>query len=296
MVPGLLLGAFLSMAVVRSGLWTETHPERRFLSTAKSARGPSARTHHREQLLALGFSDRAIARAVAAGRLHRVHRGVYLVGHAVMLPLAHEQAALLAIGDGATLSHHSAASVWGFAKPDDTVHVTSANRRPRNRRGITAHHAPLPSSDVRIRHGLRVTTPQRTLRDLASFLEPAAFQRATDEAEVLGLIPITPSKPGLTRSEAERRLLALLRRAGLPPTRTNTHLHGHEVDVLYEPQRLVIEIDGFAYHRTAAQVHRDHVRDAMLLAHGYRVLRVDWRQIVETPEALVASVARALAL
>jgi very-short-patch-repair endonuclease len=249
----------------------------------------------REQLLALGFSDRAIARAVAAGRLHRVHRGVYLVGYAVMLPLAHEEAALLAVGAGATLSHHSAAGVWGFATPDDAVHVTAAGRRPRHRRGIRTHHAPLPPSETRTRHGLRLTSPSRTLDDLASFLAPAAHRRATDEAEGLGLIPVTTDKSGMTRSEAERRLIDLLHRAGLPPTATNTKLHGHEVDVLYEPQRLVLEMDGFAYHRTRTQAHRDHVRDATLLAHGYRVLRIGWHQITDAPEALVADIARALA-
>jgi very-short-patch-repair endonuclease len=249
----------------------------------------------RVQLLSLGVSDRAIARRVAVGGLHRIHRGVFLVGHTAMAPLAHELAALLAIGDGATLSHHSAASAWRVAKPDDIVHVTTAERRPRNRPGIRSHHAPLPPNDVRTHHGLRLTSPQRTLKDLAAFLSPAALQRATNEAEVLGLISITTDKPGLTRSEAERKLLNLLHRAGLPPTATNTKVHAHEVDVLYEPQRLIVEMDGFAYHRTPTQTHRDHARDATLLANGYRVLRIDWHQLTQTPEALIADLARTLA-
>jgi very-short-patch-repair endonuclease len=249
----------------------------------------------REPLVALGFSDRTVARAVAAARLHRVHRGVYLVGHAVMLPFATEHAALLAIGDGATLGAHSAGHVNGIAEPDDTVHVIAAHRRPRNRPGITTHHAPLPPQDVRSCRGLRLTSPERTLRDLATFLAPAALERATNEARVRGLIPRGTTRPPMTRSEAERRLLTLLRKGGLSPTHTNVTLHGHEVDILYAEQRLVVEVDGLAFQDTVQAAERDRRRDTALLAAGYRVLRVTWRQIAEEPERLLVQIARALA-
>jgi very-short-patch-repair endonuclease len=101
--------------------------------------------------------------------------------------------------------------------------------------------------------------------------------------------------PAFTRSEAERRLLALLRTAGLPPTDVNARIGRYEVDLLWRPQQLVVECDGYAYHGTRAAFERDRQRDAELQAQGYRVIRVTWRQLVDHPEALIAHVAQALA-
>jgi very-short-patch-repair endonuclease len=246
------------------------------------------------QLLAVGLSRRMIARRVASGRLHRVFHGVYLVGHPVPAPFTMEQAALLLAGPTAALSHHTSGWLDGFLPQPDTTHITVPDRQIRRRPNLHPHRAPLEPHEIHIRDGLRRTTPQRTLRDLASFLDPAALERATHEAQVRGLIPTTIGQPGITRSEAERRLQTLLRRAGLPPTHTNTRVLGFEVDVLYAPQRLIIEVDGLAFHATRFAAERDRRRDAALLAAGYRVLRVTWRQIVETPEALVVQIARAL--
>ena len=101
--------------------------------------------------------------------------------------------------------------------------------------------------------------------------------------------------PALTRSQAEERLLALLRAAELPPTAVNGRLGGHEVELLWAAQRLVVEVDGFAYHGGRAAFERHRLRDAELQAAGYRVVRVTWRQLVERPEALIARLAQALA-
>jgi very-short-patch-repair endonuclease len=99
----------------------------------------------------------------------------------------------------------------------------------------------------------------------------------------------------MTRSEAERRLLALIRRAGLPLPETNVRVLGHEVDVLWRRQRLVVEIDGFGVHGTRAAFERDRARDARMMAAGYRVLRVTWRQLEDEPEKVVALLAGVLA-
>lgn len=247
-----------------------------------------------EQLRGCGLGDAAIARRVGAGRLHRLFRGVYLVGHPVPPPLAWETAALLAGGPSAVLSHHSAAALWRFGTRDEVVHLTVPGRKRRPQRHLRPHAHRLAPSDVRSHHGLRLTSPQRTLTDLASFLEPAVHERWTNEAEVLQLVP---RRPGAlpTRREAERRLKELLLRAGLPPTHTNVTVAGWEVDVLYAPERLVVEFDSFQFHGTKAALERDRRKDAELLAAGYRVLRVTWRQVSERPERLVAQLARALA-
>ena len=103
------------------------------------------------------------------------------------------------------------------------------------------------------------------------------------------------SRAALTRSEAEARLLTLLRAAGLPPTAVNARIGRYEVDFLWRPKRLVVEVDGYAYHSTRAAFERDRARDAELQAAGHRVIRVTWRQLIATPEAVVARIAAALA-
>jgi very-short-patch-repair endonuclease len=100
----------------------------------------------------------------------------------------------------------------------------------------------------------------------------------------------------LTRSEAERRFVALVRAAALPPPDHNAHVDGVEVDLLWREQRLVVEVDGFAYHSGRATFERDRMRDARLVALGIRVMRVTWRQIVYEPSAVVAALAQALAV
>lgn len=116
-----------------------------------------------------------------------------------------------------------------------------------------------------------------------------------NEAQVLHLMPREPSDPGITRSEAERRLLALVRRADLPPTRTNVRIRGHEIDVLYEPQRLIVEVDGYASHGTRHAFEKDRRRDAELIAAGYRTMRITWRQLTQEPEAVAARLGAAIA-
>jgi len=101
--------------------------------------------------------------------------------------------------------------------------------------------------------------------------------------------------PVLTRSEAEARLLTLLRAADLPPTAVNARVGRHEVDFLWNEQRLVVEVDGYAYHGHRAAFERDRLRDAELQAAGYRVVRVTWRQVEDGSEAVIARVAQALA-
>ncbi len=100
--------------------------------------------------------------------------------------------------------------------------------------------------------------------------------------------------PSLTRSEAERRVLDLVRAARLPVPGTNSRVRGHEVDFHWRSERLILEVDGYAYHRSRAAFERDRRRDAELGAAGLRVLRVTWRQVVGEPEALVARLAQAL--
>ncbi|HEX2160857.1 MAG TPA: type IV toxin-antitoxin system AbiEi family antitoxin domain-containing protein [Thermoleophilaceae bacterium] len=274
----------------------------------------------RAQLEAVGLGRGSIARRVANGRLHRLHRGVYAVGHQALPPHARETAALLACGATAVLSHRSAAAAWGLLpKSPGAVDVTVPSRDCRPRAGIRAHTtSDLPSDDVSRLDRLPLTTVARTLVELAGEVETRELERALDEAAARRLATHTEIRsvlrrakgrsgtralrdllddldgPRLTRSEAERRLLALLRVARLPLPQTNVRVGCHEVDALWQSQRLVVEVDGYAFHSSRAAFERDRLRDSDLQARGLRVVRITWRQLSDEPEATVARIARVL--
>lgn len=241
-------------------------------------------------LLQAGFSEGTVARLVARGWLRRLHRGVYLVG-ALETPLTRPAAALLATGPNAALSHRTAATLWNLlpAQPTEPIHITLLNANRRSRRGLTIHHA--ERLETTRRHGLRVTSAPQTLAQLTG----DERERAYNEAQILRLIPRDEAGPDMTRSEAERRLLDLIRRAGLPLPRTNVKVRGHEVDLYWPEQRLVVEFDGWAYHSTRAAFERDRRRDADLQLAGERVIRVTHRQLTRGPEQVVARFATGLA-
>jgi very-short-patch-repair endonuclease len=253
-------------------------------------------------LAAAGLVRRAVARRVAQGRLRRLHRGVFLVGP-LRGPLTSEMAALLAVGHDATLSHRSAAARWEILPPtDDPVDVSVSQGHPRNRPGIRIHRTRCIEHSLKA--GLRVTTPVRTLVDLAASIGARDLERAVEEAQIRRLVTrgelerlrrIGPGhEPSLTRSEAERRLRALIRAARLPPPQTNVRLGSYEVDFVWPDERVVVEVDGFAFHSTRAAFERDRARDRALQAAGYVVLRFTWRQLVHEPEVVVAELAAAL--
>jgi very-short-patch-repair endonuclease len=269
----------------------------------------------RRQLLAVGLGSRAIEERLARGLLHRVHRGVYAVGHRVPLPLGREMAAMLACGERAAVSHRSAAVLWELLAPQrGPIHVTVPTQR-RSRAAIRAHHSPLPSTDVTRRHGIRITTPARTLADLAASADERELERAVAEALRRRLVSeralraearrgrpgasalraVLDAGPAFTRSEAERRMLALIRAAGLPRPEANARVGRYEVDLLWPAERLIVEVDGYAFHGGRRSFELDRARDRALTTAGYRVLRFTWRAIEGEKEAVVASVAAALA-
>jgi very-short-patch-repair endonuclease len=252
------------------------------------------------QLAGAGCGPRAVRRLLADGTLRRKHQGVYLLGP-VEPPLARYAAAMLAVRDG-VLSHQAAAALHELLEHPHDIDVTTTAPGPRSRQGIRVHTTTaLPQSAVRLLHHLRVTSPQRTLSDLARTRHPG-LERAAAEAQARRLVsarrlePILGAhEPGFTRSEAERRLLALIRAANLPAPRTNARLGPYEVDFLWLDHRLVVEVDGFAFHSSRTAFERDRARDADLTARGFRVIRVTWRQLQREPHAVVATLAAALA-
>jgi very-short-patch-repair endonuclease len=277
----------------------------------------------RSQLLGAGVPEHAVDYRLNRSRLRAIHRGVYASGP-IAGPYQREAAAVLSYGKSAVLSHRTAAGLWRLTPPQPLncpVDVTRAGGRRRPRRGVRLHHVErLLADEKEQKEGLPLTTPARTLLDLASCSGPHELERAFAAGERHGVVTRdaveallgrhpgrrgvralralieAPDGPALTRSEAEARFRALLRRAAVPRPEANVLVEGLEVDFVWRAQSLVVEIDGFAHHAGRQAFERDRQRDGVLVAAGFRVLRVTWPQLANEPEALLVRLARALAI
>jgi very-short-patch-repair endonuclease len=282
-------------------------------SDGKSARAwDLARKQHwvlaRRQLLELGFTEAAIEHRLASGRLRKVMRGVYGVGRPGMSPQARWMAALLACGEKAVLSHRSAAALWGMAREPTRVIDVSVRRRCEHRlEGIRARSRPsLPAEDVTEFQGIPITTPARTLVDLASEPGRRDLERCVNEADKHDLIDPETLRAVLERFQGEpgvRVLRALLdrqsfalsdsnleiffrriaRAVGLPPPRSKEWVNNFEVDFFWPDFELVVETDGLRYHRTPGEQARDRLRDQTHTAAGMTHLRFTHYQIRYEP-------------
>lgn len=273
----------------------------------------------REQIRQLGLGDAAITQRVAAGRLHRVHQGVFAVGHPVLGLRGHWMAAVLACGPGAALSHASAATLWGLQRGDGALVDVTARRTGRKRPGIRIHRPRRPPEATE-RYGIAVTTPARTILDMAAHLTPSRLEGLLNHAEIRELTDypaldaVASAHPGHRGSARLRRTLAtyyagsdvdrsdlellfndLCRAHDLPRPRLNQHIAGKEVDVLFAAQRLIVEIDSWRYHKTRRAFEDDRARDVLTTAAGYRTLRFTDRQITRRPEAVANAIATVLA-
>jgi very-short-patch-repair endonuclease len=277
----------------------------------------------RDQLVDLGLGRGAIEHGLERGRLTSIHRGVYAVAHLALALPAKQLAAVLACGRAAFLSHHSAAAVWGFEpSAEGETEVTMVGRdAARRREGIRVHRVvAIDPRDVRRRQNVPITSPARTLLDIAPDLSDRELERAFDDGLVrriftrqaaIALLARSPRRPGgarlaelarvrdrastVTRSDAEECFLALVRRARLSEPEVNVRVGRYIADFLWRDQRLIVEVDGYAFHSSRRSFERDHERDLVLKSAGFDVLRFTRRQIVEEPELVIARLAQALA-
>jgi Protein of unknown function (DUF559) len=267
----------------------------------------------REQLRGLGVSNDAIDYGVRLGRLHCVFRGVYALGHEALTPKGRLTAAVLACGPEAAISHRSAAIWWGFWRGPQPqgVEVTVPGRSRKGQRGLDLHLVRgLDPRDRTMRHGVPITKPARTFLDLAETVPLWRLRLAIDEGDRRGLfdpdavhrlLRRSPGRKGLKplglllgnlrdepliRSELELLFAELCDAHDLPRPQTNVEVMGHEVDALWPAQRVIVELDSRAFHLNGAAFERDRRRDAILLAAGYRVMRVTHRQLREEPAAV----------
>lgn len=274
-----------------------------------------------EQLIALGCGRRVIAHWVNRGRLHAVFHGVYSVVLGDLPPLAREQAALLACGEGAVLSHHSAAFVWGLrsAHPWD-VEVSVVGRYCSSRKGIRVHRIrEIDRRELRRHDGLWVTSPARALLEIAATLPRDALadalgeglaHRLLDRREIeavlgrnrpcrgaarLAALIADGSATTITRSRAEKAFLKLMLDSRLPRPEGNVKLDRFEPDFMWRRERLVVEIDSYTFHGGPMSFDRDREKDLFLRDAGFDVIRFTRTHVVHEPAMVLVRVAQALA-
>jgi very-short-patch-repair endonuclease len=279
------------------------------------------------QLVELGLSASAVRSRVAAGRLHRIHRGVYAVGHALRTRDGRLRAAILACGAGAAISHRTAAVTWSLGiTMRRCIDVTAGAYPRRHRPGIRVHSAhSLAPRDVILIDRLPRTTVARTLLDVAEHAtrreleracDRAATQRLLDMAAVDDVLARADGRHGasvlaavlaehragstLTRNDLEERFLQVARETGLAPDAVNRWIPfpgggGAEADFVYARRRLIVEVDGRDPHTTRQAFESDRRRDQQLALLGWRVIRFTWRQVMHDPRYVAATLRALLA-
>ena len=257
------------------------------------------------QLHAAGMDKDGIDRRVAAGRLHPIRRGVYAVGHRRLGPRGPLWAAVLACGEGDAVSHRAAAWAWGIREglPPVTVDVLTVGES-RSRKGIRVHRSrSIDVRDTTTLDGLPITTPARTLLDLAairsvhlpSAIRRAEIQRVFDGRAIADLLDRAPHHPGakrlrtalaatqepdITQSELEARFLEIVRGLGLPEPEKQYPINGRLLDFYWPHRRLAVEVDDRGTHLTATAFEDDRVRDADLKVLGIDTIRFTRRKVL----------------
>jgi hypothetical protein len=280
------------------------------------------------QLEAAGVSKRTASRRAEQGSLHRIHRGVYAVGHRSISRAAALRAAALACGEGAVVSHGTAAAFWGLQdKWPALIDVTVPNQRGRKIDGVRCRRCRYPGPDeITVAAGIACTAPMRTLVDMAGLLGTPSLRRLVERAAVVKKLNLGALDAAVYEARGRRGVKALARIAdewraddgavpdlrsdfeavvlprllarGVPHPLCNEKLDlGGErlmVDFLWPAHRLVVETDGRETHETPVAFQRDRRRDQILVAAGYRVARATWDQIHHELDDVVARISSAL--
>jgi hypothetical protein len=280
----------------------ESDLEPRILALAQRQHGHIAR----RQLLGLGLSRGAIEGRLKSGEYIAAHRGVYGIAPRRNDPVSRAAAAVLACGDGAALSHASAASLWGFL-PRWRFPLEVMADGERNRPGITAHRCQsLIPRDITRERGIRVTSPARTALDLAPRLTTKQLTRLVNNARHDGdlrpgslqdvvqrnryhpgaklLTPFAEDYSNPTNSGFEDDFLAFTAKYGLPTPQVNVRLYGHQVDAYFPEHNLIVECDGWEFHRQRSAFDDDRERDAEHLRHGIPTVRITKARLDDTPD------------
>ncbi|MGN6255393.1 MAG: type IV toxin-antitoxin system AbiEi family antitoxin domain-containing protein [Solirubrobacterales bacterium] len=272
----------------------------------------------RVQLLEAGWSKEEINWRIRSGRLHRVHAGVYLVGHQLITREGRWMAAVLASGPDAVLSHHSAAALW-MIRPNSRTRIdVTVPHRSRSSELIRRHVSEVPEDERAVKQGIPVTSVPRTILDLAAtepldavenLLREMEYRELWDRLSLPHLVERYPGRrgvrkvraalerlredpPGRRRSKLEERFAPFLRRHHLPLPRFNDWIvlgdKRFQVDCHWPGTGQIIELDGWEGHRTRSAFREDRARDRALRVAGYSVTRLTWNQLDDEPEAVAA--------
>jgi very-short-patch-repair endonuclease len=279
------------------------------------------------QLQLAGLTTSAVSKRVRAGRLRRIYRGVYAVGHDRLTAHGRILAAVLAYGPRAVASHRAAGRIHGL-RPDGraTVDVSVPVRGIRSRPGVEVHTSPtLRAADITRVNAIPCTSVARTLLDLADVVPRRQLERALEQAQVLrvfdladlddvlahadgrrgagvlqALLAELQDEPGVTDNELEDHFLEACRAAGLPRPAVNRWVtldQGPPIraDFLWAAQRLIVEVDGWSSHGTRGGFESDRLRDQRARLAGWDVLRFTRRQALREPARMTETVMALLA-
>jgi very-short-patch-repair endonuclease len=271
----------------------------------------------------MGWSAGAIEKRVRAGRMHRLHAGVYLVGHRLISREGQWMAAVLASGSGTVLSYSSAAALWGIRPTSRTTIDVTVPHDTRSSKLIHRHVSALPADEITVKGGIPVTTVPRTIFDLAAtepldvvkaLLREAEFRELHDRLSLWDLVERYPGRRGIRKvkvalevlkdepvderkSRFEEQFDPFLTRHDLPRPRFNQWIlvagKRFQVDCLWPEERQIVELDGWEGHQTRTAFREDRARDRKLRVAGYGVTRLTWNQLDDEPE-VVASDLRVL--
>jgi hypothetical protein len=263
----------------------------------------------------LAYTKSEIQTRIHRGQLHRVHRGVYAIGHSQLTAKGRWRAAVLACGLGALLSHRPAAALHEVMTiPAGLIDVVAPRRH--HHQGLRTH---LGEWEGTIVDGIPVTTLPVTYLHLAAIGPPRWVERALEQAQRMDVFdagPIRvllqnspgvagrdrlqraldklPDEPAFTQSELEVRFRELCDDGGIPRPLFNQFIGGHLVDCLWPDRCVVVEVDGWDTHRTRRAFEADRARDVALTLLGCTVLRFTWRQVTDTPDVVAAALKRLL--
>jgi len=268
------------------------------------------------QLESLGFGRSTVTDEVAAGRLHRLHRGVYAVGHKHLNWHGHCLAAVLANAPAGVASHFTAGWLWGLLlyRPDGKFHITAPTRR-HSKPQFEVHQTMLAAEDRDLVEGIPVTSLARTQLDLAaevSVERVCRFLARSERDQTLDLrtlesvvdrcgnhhgrrtlrtaLDIYKPDPAITRSRLERRFRDLTRKAGLPPPSMNYVIGGYELDAYWPGHRFAVELEVYETHGDRASFEADPVRQEELLLLGIESIRVTGPRLEREPATVIERV------
>jgi len=269
----------------------------------------------RWQLLAAGLSEEMIDSRIHTGGLHRLHLGVYSVGHQLVSREGRWMAAVLASGPEAVLSHYSAAALWQIRPSSRTRIDVTVPHRSRSSELIHRHVSPVPPDERTLKEGIPVTTVPRTIAAtepadvIQNLLREAEYRELWDRLSLWDLVERFPGRrgvrkvrvalerlksepPGRKRSKLEERFAPFLRLHHLPLPRFNDWIllgpKRYQVDCHWPGTGQIVELDGWQGHKTRTAFREDRARDRALRVAGYSVTRLTWSQLEDEPEAVAA--------